>query len=108
MTRDEQFSTFDSKNDQDVVSLNTLSFPAIASGDPSEIDLLLKSCIEHGFFYLAFHDDETGRIRDDVQGIYAFMKDYFRQPLEIKIRDFRGGGPYGYVQSQISYLLESE
>jgi hypothetical protein len=46
--------------------------------------LLLKSCIEHGFFYLDFHDDET---------------------LEIKMRDFRAGGPYGYVQSQISYIL---
>lgn len=105
MTQDERFPTTDSNNDQDVVDLNTLSFSAIASGDPSEIDLLLKSCIEHGFFYLDFHGDETGQIHNDVGGIYAFMKDYFRQPLDLKMRDFRAGGPYGYVQSQISCIL---
>ena len=88
-------SILDSHNVPDVAHLNTVNFSAIASNDPSETSLLLKSCIEHGFFYLDFRDHATCQIREDVRGIYAFMKDYFRQPIEIKMRDSRGTATYG-------------
>ena len=92
MGRNEQISAND---DQGIANLNTLNFSAMVSGDPSEMDLLLKSCIEDGFFYLDFLNDDTGRILKDVEGIYARMRDYFRQPLEVKMKDFRGGGQWG-------------
>jgi len=92
MSRNDQISV---NGDQGIAHLNTLNFSAIVSGDPSETDLLLKSCIEDGFFYLDLLNDDTRRILEDVDGIYALMKTYFRQPLEVKMKDFRGGGQWG-------------
>lgn len=92
MGRDEQLPTNDG---QEIANLNTLNFSAIASRDPSQMELLLKSCVEDGFFFLDFLNDDAGRILEDVQDIYVFMRDYFGQPLEVKMNDFRGGSQRG-------------
>lgn len=86
--------TIDALRDLEIANLNVLNFGALESGDSSEAALLLKSCIDDGFFYLDF-GGETGRVLDDVQGIYSFMKEYFRQPLEVKMKDYSGGGQWG-------------
>jgi hypothetical protein len=62
---------------------------------PLHRSILLKSCLDDGFFYFDFGSNETGQVLEDVQGIYTFMKEYFLQPREVKMKDYSGGGQWG-------------
>ena len=92
MANDAQPSTLE---DFEIANLNVLNFGALESADSSEVELLLKSCIDDGFFYLDFANEETSLVLEAVQGMYSFMKDYFRQPMEVKMTDYTGGGQWG-------------
>jgi hypothetical protein len=81
--------------DLEITTLSILNFNALESGDSAEVELLLESCLDDGLFYLDFGSDETGQVLEDVQGIYTFMKEYFLQLREVKMKDYSGGGQWG-------------
>ena len=73
----------------DVASLETINYGRLAAKEPAEVEKLLKACQMPGFFYLDFQSGPAKELIADVPGIYAASKQYFDQPQEVKMKDYR-------------------
>ena len=82
-------------NGQSVVSssLPTLHLDLLRSGHIGESKKLLDACRTHGFFYLDLTSDPT--LCQYWEEVLAVMKNYFEQPLEVKMQDARGSDNTG-------------
>jgi hypothetical protein len=67
--------------------LQTISYDLLASGDPGEIEKLVRNSKSPGFFYLDLRADQM--YLDTLYVLYQLAEDYFAQPEEVKMRDFR-------------------
>ncbi|CEJ93513.1 hypothetical protein VHEMI09095 [[Torrubiella] hemipterigena] len=76
-------------------SLPTIHLDLLRSGDASESQKLLGACQNQGFFYLDLSSDPE--LCDLWKGMLARMKDYFDQPLDVKMQDDRSSDNYGYI-----------
>jgi isopenicillin N synthase-like dioxygenase len=77
-----------------LLTLSTIRLDHLRCGSPSESEKLLEACRTQGFFYLDISsDDALCRQWDEM---IAAMKDYFEQPLNIKMQDARQSDNYGY------------
>lgn len=76
-----------------------IDFARLVRHDASEVNRLLEACQTHGFFYLNLEgvEAESQTILADWQSLLQTTKKYFNQAEEIKIRDDRNSGTYGYV-----------
>ncbi|MCJ1467639.1 hypothetical protein MMC07_006264 [Pseudocyphellaria aurata] len=75
-----------------------LDFARLRRQDPSEVSRLVEACETHGFFYLDLHgvETESQTMLADWQRLLRTTEDYFDQTEEIKIRDDRHSGTYGF------------
>ncbi|KAJ6548147.1 hypothetical protein DFH09DRAFT_1281609 [Mycena vulgaris] len=79
-------------------SFSTIDFALLEARDPAELMSLLRACQVHGFFYLNFDNSETTKsIVDEKNRVQNFMKEYFAQPMDIKMQDHQGIKTKGYV-----------
>lgn len=76
-------------------SLPILHLDLLRAGDNGESRILLDACRTHGFFYLDLTSDPT--LCQYWEEMLAVMKQYFEQPLEVKMQDARGSDNTGYV-----------
>lgn len=73
----------------DVASLETINYGRLAAREPDEVEKLLKACQMPGFFYLDFQSGPAQELITAVPDIYAASKQYFDQPQEVKLKDYR-------------------
>ena len=74
-------------------SLPTIHLDLLRAENDTESKKLLSACRIQGFFYLDLTSDpELCKL---WEGMLARMKDYFEQPLEVKMQDARGSHNYG-------------
>lgn len=73
----------------DVASLEIINYGRLAAKEPAEVEKLLKACQMPGFFYLDFQNGSAKELIADVPDIYAVSKQYFDQPQEVKMKDYR-------------------
>ena len=76
---------------KEAASLETIEYSKLQNGDALELSRLLKLCERDGFFYLNLENLEanTSRVIEDWENVLAFTKEYFAQPVEVKMRDDR-------------------
>jgi hypothetical protein len=83
-------------------SLPTIHLDLLRAENDTESKKLLSACRTQGFFYLDLTSDpELCKL---WEGMLARMKDYFEQPLEVKMQDARGSDNYGRVHFHRSQL----
>jgi len=89
-------------NESIIVSktLTTISFDRLRGGDDTESQKLLAACQGQGFFYLDLSSDPE--LCALWEGMLARMKNYFDQPLDVKMQDSRNSDNYGYIHSQMA------
>ncbi|XPT00036.1 hypothetical protein M3J09_009198 [Ascochyta lentis] len=75
-------------------SLPTIHLDLLRSGDDEESMKLLNACRTQGFFYLDLSSDSE--LCKQWKDMLSVMKDYFEQPLEIKMQDAQGSDNHGY------------
>lgn len=73
----------------DVASLETIDYGRLSAKEPAEVEKLLHACQMPGFFYLDFQNGPAKELIADVPEIYAVSKQYFDQPQEVKMKDYR-------------------
>lgn len=74
-------------------SLPTIDLDLLRADNDTESKKLLSACRSYGFFYLNMTSDpELCKLWEDM---LAIMKNYFEQPLEVKMQDARGSDNYG-------------
>ena len=74
-------------------SLPTIHLDLLRAENDTESKKLLSAGRIQGFFYLDLTSDpELCKL---WEGMVARMKDYFEQPLEVKMQDARGSHNYG-------------
>jgi hypothetical protein len=74
-------------------SLPTINLDLLQAGNETESKKLLSACRNQGFFYLDLNSDpELCKL---WEGMLERMKDYFEQPLEVKMQDHRSSDNYG-------------
>lgn len=76
-----------------VATLDTINFQSLERNDQTEIDKLVRSCKKSGFFYLDLKEDE-GYLAS-LQDLYGLAEDYFDQPENLKMKDFRASQDRG-------------
>jgi isopenicillin N synthase-like dioxygenase len=74
--------------------LEIIDFSKLWSRQRSEISKLLKACQTDGFFYL---NVEAGahEFRNDWLNALSVVKKFYDQPLDVKLRYYRGDGMSG-------------
>lgn len=74
-------------------SLPTIHLDQLRADSEIESKKLLNACRNYGFFYLDMTSDrELCQLWADM---LANIKEYFEQPLEVKMQDARGDDNYG-------------
>lgn len=79
-------ATTDSNPGPEEANLHVLSFSSLLRGDKSELANLLSACEYHGFFYLDLRDWQSGRMLQKLEATWRIMKQWFDQPLEVKLK----------------------
>lgn len=74
-------------------SLPTICLDLLRAEDDEESKKLLNACRSYGFFYLDLTSDRE--LCKRWEDMLVRMKQYFEQPLEIKMQDARGSDNYG-------------
>ena len=67
-----------------LADLRTISFHELQAGSVSEQNLLLRTCIEDGFFYLDLTHPKISSLLSNVDAVFKLAKDVFDQPPETK------------------------
>ncbi|KAM0254481.1 hypothetical protein ACHAQJ_006763 [Trichoderma viride] len=75
-------------------TLPVIHLDLLRAENDSESKKLLNACQTHGFFYLDLTSDIE--LCKQWERMLAAMKQYFLQPLEVKMQDARGSDNYGY------------
>nr|POF02156.1 oxidoreductase vrti [Quercus suber] len=76
-------------------SLTTVSLDGLRAGNETENKKLLGACRTQGFFYLDLSSDVE--LCAAWEAMLARSKDYFEQPLDVKMQDARSSDNYGYL-----------
>ncbi|KAL8832854.1 MAG: hypothetical protein Q9170_004720 [Blastenia crenularia] len=74
----------------------TIAFNKLIDREPAELAKLLAAGQKEGFFYLDLTKVESQGLYEDYENILAFMKDWFNQPLEEKVKYAYGSDTQGY------------
>jgi isopenicillin N synthase-like dioxygenase len=77
-----------------VAVLDTISFDKLLEGDSVEIARLAENCKSLGFFYLDLTGAAQG-VLENSHDVFKVMKEYFDQPLGIKLQDVRHSVTHG-------------
>jgi isopenicillin N synthase-like dioxygenase len=77
-----------------VAPLQIINLSGLLSKEPSEVQKLLGACKAQGFFYLDFSGVQE-MIRDDWKKALSVVKDFYDQPLDAKIKYYRGRNQAG-------------
>lgn len=85
-----------------------IDFARLLRDDASEVNRLVEACQTHGFFYLDLQgvDTESLTMLADWQSLLQTTEKYFSQAKEIKIRDDRHSGTYGYVRKTVTATMK--
>jgi hypothetical protein len=78
-----------------LADLPTIDFEKLKLADEGEIVRLLGVCKSLGFFYLDFANGSGQKLISWSREVRIFMKKYFNQPLETKLRDMRHSVTHG-------------
>ena len=83
------------ETDNNVVSrsLPTLHLDLLRTGNAAESKKLLHTCQTQGFFYLDLTSD--AEVCQQWEDLLLVMKQYFTQPLEVKMQDAKGSDNHG-------------
>ncbi|KAF2749359.1 Clavaminate synthase-like protein [Sporormia fimetaria CBS 119925] len=79
-----------------VWSMQTISYAALLSQDPAEIDKVLNACLEEGYFYLDLNSIDGRRMLSDRADTLSLMERFFSAPLEKK-------NEFGLISSHLGY-----
>jgi len=81
---------------KETIQLETIDLSRLSQRDTTEVSKLLKTCEEHGFFYLklAGGNDESA-ILQDWEHMLSFTKRYFDLPTDVKMLDHRNNDTTG-------------
>lgn len=86
--------------DVPIAPLKTIDFVRLEARDPVEVAKLLHSCQTHGFFYLALKGNEkSAQVVKDKENVLRVMEEYFDQPLDVKMKDYRGSVTDGFISA---------
>lgn len=81
-----------------IAPLATIDFARLEQRNPAEIANLLNACTTHGFFYLDFSGSARAHgIVENKEKVLDFMKEYFSQPFDVKMKDNRNVRTRGSV-----------
>ena len=75
--------------------LPTILFDRLVDRDPQELAKLLAAGEKEGFFYLDLSKAESQGLYEDYENILAFMRTWFDQPLEEKLKYAYGSDTQG-------------
>lgn len=89
----------------DVASLETINFGRLTAKEPAEVEKLLNACQMPGFFYLDFQNGPAKELIADVPEIYAVSKQYFDQPQEVKMKDYRAEQDRGQDRGWVPFSI---
>ena len=89
----------------EIASLETIDYGRLAAREPDEIEKLLKACQMPGFFYLDFQSGPAKELIADIPNIYAASKQYFDQPQEVKLKDYRPEQDRGQDRGWVSISM---
>lgn len=79
----------------DVVPLETIDFAHLLAKEPAEIAKLIKASETLGFFYLNLQSEASQQILAATQGVYRVIEEYFCQPQELKLKDYKASQAHG-------------
>lgn len=87
-----------------VADLPTVNYRALVNGDADEESKLLSVSVREGFFYLDLRNENEGDNENDpsptltrVDRIFRFMRTWFGQSDEMKLRDLQSNYTDGFV-----------
>jgi isopenicillin N synthase-like dioxygenase len=80
-----------------IAHLETINFEKLLSQETSELRKLHFACQGDGFFYVDLQGQSTRSLLEDEDSVYEVMRQYFDQPLEVKLKDIRGTHKHGSV-----------
>ncbi|PTB42732.1 hypothetical protein M441DRAFT_166247 [Trichoderma asperellum CBS 433.97] len=75
-------------------SLPVIHLDLLRAENDSECKKLLNACQTYGFLYLDLTSDSE--LCKQWEDMLSVIKQYFKQPLEVKMQDARGSDNYGY------------
>lgn len=76
----------------DVAPLETIDYARLVNQEPSEAQKLLRAAQSPGFFYLDLRNNpSTKKMLRDLSDVYSLSEQYFDQPHEVKMKDYRQG-----------------
>lgn len=67
-----------------LADLHTISLHDLQTESVSAQTLLLKTCIDDGFFYLDLTHPDFASLLDDVDAVFKLSRDVFEYPTDIK------------------------
>ncbi|ORY08480.1 hypothetical protein BCR34DRAFT_616405 [Clohesyomyces aquaticus] len=79
-----------------VYAMQTISFSALLSQEPAELEKLVRCCQNEGYFYLDLNNIDGRRFVDDYQETLKLMHHFFESPLEVK-------NEYGLITPHLGY-----
>lgn len=74
-------------------TLPTIHLDMLRAGGVTESKKLLQACQKQGFFYLDLTSDTE--LCKQWEDLLSVSKQYFTQPLEVKMRDAKGSDNHG-------------
>jgi isopenicillin N synthase-like dioxygenase len=81
-----------------IAHLETINFSKLLAQEASELSKLRSACQRDGFFYLDLQGQSTRGLLEDEDSAYEVMRQYFDQPLKVKLQDTRGSHKHGLVK----------
>lgn len=81
--------------------LDRVDYQKLVCGDEDEVEKLVYTCTTSGVFFL---DLTATGLWTDLKRAHEASAQYFNQPLEVKLADFREGVERGYVTNQLTYF----
>ena len=72
-----------------IAELTTVSLASLTAKDPAEVSKLADACKNDGFFYLDFGSSQHETLRQ-CEATLAVVKSFYDQPLDFKMRFWRG------------------
>lgn len=73
----------------DVAPLEVIDYARLVHNDPAEIEKLLGCAKLSGFFLLDLRGASTKSYIENVNALCGVADEYFSQPEEVKMKDFR-------------------
>lgn len=72
-----------------IASLEIVNLDRLSHKEPAEVEKLLNACQTTGFFQLDLQNGLMGSVPAAVEEVYQIADEFFSQPHEVKMKDYR-------------------